>query len=305
MPEITEALTRKIGPLPVWAWGGVVGGGILVARALTGGSGGSGASVSPVALDSAASDVGGAGGASDAAQAALGYITLPNGSVVLDKPPEDVTIIPGGGSTGSTGSVTPTTTPLTLAQKLAAVVKEVIALRRLKPIAEKRWQKLHPQPAHETTTQRYNRLVSERAYLKRATGDTLGYGSMGDTVGVPVVQIPSMPPLPIGNVISLPVYDTPDIYRGPTFARGPIASSARIVMPPVNGGPTGTVVTPILPAASGRAPSASGRRLADPIMGILDRLTPGTPPTTLRPRLRLSTRLRTQALNVSGRNVSG
>ena len=32
MPKIKEVLTRKIGPLPVWAWGGVVVGGAFVGR---------------------------------------------------------------------------------------------------------------------------------------------------------------------------------------------------------------------------------------------------------------------------------
>jgi hypothetical protein len=37
MVDIAEAATRKIGPLPAWAWGAVVGGGFLVYRAVSGG----------------------------------------------------------------------------------------------------------------------------------------------------------------------------------------------------------------------------------------------------------------------------
>lgn len=40
MVDIAEAATRKIGPLPAWAWGGVVGVGLLVYRATSGGSDG-------------------------------------------------------------------------------------------------------------------------------------------------------------------------------------------------------------------------------------------------------------------------
>jgi hypothetical protein len=32
--DLKETLTRKLGPLPVWAWGGIAGGGVLVLRRL-------------------------------------------------------------------------------------------------------------------------------------------------------------------------------------------------------------------------------------------------------------------------------
>lgn len=38
MPDIGAALTRKLGPLPAWAWGAVVGGAVLGTRMLRGGS---------------------------------------------------------------------------------------------------------------------------------------------------------------------------------------------------------------------------------------------------------------------------
>lgn len=57
MIDVGEALTRKIGPLPVVAWGAIVGGGILVARALRGGS----SSSTPMIIG-AETGTGGAGG---------------------------------------------------------------------------------------------------------------------------------------------------------------------------------------------------------------------------------------------------
>ena len=58
MIDVGEALTRKIGPLPVVAWGAIVGGGILVARALRGG----GASSTPVIIGAESGSNGGGGG---------------------------------------------------------------------------------------------------------------------------------------------------------------------------------------------------------------------------------------------------
>lgn len=37
--DVKEAATRKLGPLPVWAWAGVVGGAVIVSRMLRGGGG--------------------------------------------------------------------------------------------------------------------------------------------------------------------------------------------------------------------------------------------------------------------------
>lgn len=65
MPDIRETLTRKIGPLPLYAWGAIVGGGLLVARKLTGGGAGSGGTVLGTVTD--AVDASGGGGGSDGA----------------------------------------------------------------------------------------------------------------------------------------------------------------------------------------------------------------------------------------------
>lgn len=47
MPEVAEVVTRKLGPLPVWGWAVVIGGGVLVWRAARGSGGGGGTTVIP------------------------------------------------------------------------------------------------------------------------------------------------------------------------------------------------------------------------------------------------------------------
>jgi hypothetical protein len=44
MPDVAATLTRKIGPLPLWAWGAIIGGGIVAAKVLSGGGSSSGSS---------------------------------------------------------------------------------------------------------------------------------------------------------------------------------------------------------------------------------------------------------------------
>lgn len=64
MVDIKEAATRKLGPLPVWAWGAVVGGGLLIYRVATGGGASDGASspfVQPVGGNVDYDDLGGGG----------------------------------------------------------------------------------------------------------------------------------------------------------------------------------------------------------------------------------------------------
>lgn len=54
MPSVPEALTRKLGPLPTYAWGAVVGGAVLGVKLLRGGGGGaSSAAVQSVGGDGA------------------------------------------------------------------------------------------------------------------------------------------------------------------------------------------------------------------------------------------------------------
>lgn len=67
MINVAEAATRKIGPLPAFAWGGIVGGGVLAWRMLHGGGGGgaSSAFVQPVGGPGMDFEGGGGGGAAE------------------------------------------------------------------------------------------------------------------------------------------------------------------------------------------------------------------------------------------------
>lgn len=67
MVDLKEALTRKLGPLPVWAWGGIAGGGVLALRRL-------GYIKAPAPADSTGAD---SSAVSD--EAALGVIAPPAG----------------------------------------------------------------------------------------------------------------------------------------------------------------------------------------------------------------------------------
>lgn len=80
--DVGEAATRKIGPLPAWAWGAVVGGGYLVYRVASGG--GSGGASSPFVQPIAGGDAfdyegaagGGGGGASSGSGTGTGTATV-------------------------------------------------------------------------------------------------------------------------------------------------------------------------------------------------------------------------------------
>lgn len=105
MTDIKASLTKKVGPLPVYAWGAIIGGGIVVARKLTGGgaTGGVGSGGVPVGsiidADPGVGDaIGGAVGGGGAGGGTIGSGTANPG-----------TTTPGtsGGTvgTGSTGTV--------------------------------------------------------------------------------------------------------------------------------------------------------------------------------------------------------
>lgn len=79
MIDVGAALTRKIGPLPAVAWGAIIGGGVLVAKFLRGGSDGSGGAPVVIGGDPGI-DLGGGGGGSSGG----------NGPPVVD----DVTNVP-------------------------------------------------------------------------------------------------------------------------------------------------------------------------------------------------------------------
>lgn len=75
---LQEAATRKLGPLPAWAWGAVVGGAILGVRWLTGGQGsGSSGTVVPIGGDGSDFDYG------DLPDAGGGGDPFDNGSDVI------------------------------------------------------------------------------------------------------------------------------------------------------------------------------------------------------------------------------
>lgn len=63
--DIRAALTRKIGPLPAWAWGGILGGGILVWRFARGGGSGTGTIIEGGMIPDGFGGGGGGGGGSD------------------------------------------------------------------------------------------------------------------------------------------------------------------------------------------------------------------------------------------------
>lgn len=80
--DVKEAATRKIGPLPVWAWAGVVGGAVLLTRVLRGGGSGGGSTVesgTPQIVGGGASGGGGVGtdypGSTAALEASLDQVT--------------------------------------------------------------------------------------------------------------------------------------------------------------------------------------------------------------------------------------
>lgn len=87
MIDVGAALTRKIGPLPAVAWGGIIGVGVLVARTLRGGgTGGSGGSPTIVGAD--LGDLSGGGGGSSNP----GPPTVDNGEHPAAPPPLRVVI---------------------------------------------------------------------------------------------------------------------------------------------------------------------------------------------------------------------
>lgn len=71
MVDIKDAATRKIGPLPAWAWGAVIGGGLIVYRMATGG-GSSSSSVQTLAGGLGDAGSGGGGGGGSNIQDAIG-----------------------------------------------------------------------------------------------------------------------------------------------------------------------------------------------------------------------------------------
>lgn len=89
--DVPPILTKKVGPLPVIAWVGVVGGAFVVYRVLTGG-GGSSASPSTALAPAADAGSSGAGGSSGDANTSPPVVTVPTAPVggVVGAPPPSV-----------------------------------------------------------------------------------------------------------------------------------------------------------------------------------------------------------------------
>lgn len=121
--DIRATLTRQVGPLPLYAWGLLAGGGILIARKLTGGSatggvGGGGTVLGTVTdADPGIGGGGSSGGGNGATQPPVG-----NGST---------------GTVGNTGKVTLVTltkeTPIYLPNSLSSIWRKLPALLNGKP----------------------------------------------------------------------------------------------------------------------------------------------------------------------------
>ena len=289
--DLKEQLTRKIGPLPVWAWGGVVGGGVLIAKAVTGGGGASSPFVTPIAQDGSGMNFGdplasGGGGGAEAPW----WTTLPGGQTIIDRPPGDVTILPPPSAPGTPNVPAPITrlrlsltgrTPISdasgnIVRYLRSGTFDAIKVR----INDRTYWKVTNSAGrvsyiHATSTPTY-KIITPPA-------PTTG-GDTSSTPGTPLAIVPSMPPMPRGNVLALPIFDGDAVYAGPTISAQPIASSARVVMPSLSsprGG--GSVAVPVVPAASGRP---TWTRALDPLARAADRMTPDNIGTTARPVIR-------------------
>lgn len=101
MPGLTEAATRKVGPLPAWGWGAVAVGGFVAWRVFRGG-GGNGTTAAGVPSVGAVGDSGGGGGGSgggsvdtSSLQAAIDSLTARIGNITIPGT--------GGGSGGDGG----------------------------------------------------------------------------------------------------------------------------------------------------------------------------------------------------------
>jgi hypothetical protein len=266
MPDIGETLQRKIGPLPVWAWGGVVGGGLLIAKTLTGGGGGASSPfVQPLA--------GGAQGAIDFA--------------------DDVGSSGGGGGGG--GGSTPAPNPVAaISQRLSLTGSTPIVDRTGKVIGTLKsgtfdvvkesfngrtyWKITSVGASSGTTyTGGYIHATSNPTYtLAGGTGDTGDATPLASSAPVPFSS-----PIPLGSRLALPEFSPiASRYTGPSIdALTPIASGARIALPSINGGPTGPVRPAILPD-SDAARRFSPTRIIAPVRARIDAVIPSRLPTT-------------------------
>lgn len=105
---VTEAVTRKLGPLPVWGWAAVIGGGFLVVRFLGGGSGTAGGITGGTGPTGPAGEPGEPGAPGE--QGLEGIPGLPGEPGIPGEPgPEGIPGLPGlPGEPGPTGEAGPT-----------------------------------------------------------------------------------------------------------------------------------------------------------------------------------------------------
>lgn len=310
MIDVGETLGRKIGPLPVWAWGGVVGGGLLIARAVSGNDGASSPFVQPIAQDGAFDFEGGGGGAGGGGgdQSPPWYATIPGVGTIIDRPPGEVTIIkpPTTGTPSTPGTSTPT--PRTF---LTLTKRTFLFRNPLKPhtgegasgsyvvqkvrIGGKWWYKIVGTKSGAASSRigQYIPFYSNPTTYRVATGDTMPFpmdGRGDSTPGTPIIAAGVLPPTPLGRMpryttdMGFPGGEPFRIYTGPSLDQDtPIPSSARVVMPSFNGdNRTGSVAIPKVPYPSARAGRFDPRRGLDPVARAFDRLRPPVPPTTVR-----------------------
>jgi hypothetical protein len=177
MPDIRAALTRKIGPLPAWAWGGVVGGGLLAMRALTGGgSGESSPFVQPIAggepfdFDAGA----GAGGASGGSGSIPG--TAP------DAPPDWWSKPPAWWPTPTPATPKPTKPKagkpnIDIDDRVRIPAPKIGSLPRVStptPKPKPKGAKVSTKPKPTPTTKRADAIKRARANVKRGSEQLIG-----------------------------------------------------------------------------------------------------------------------------------
>lgn len=224
MIDVGETLTRKLGPLPVWAWGAVVGGSIVVVRAVTGDKGASSPFVKPLA---------------DAA----GGMDFDPGS---------------GGGGGSAPGATPTPAPVPTPTPLPVVRPVRYYLQPLRTnvgtiagaFTGGKGGSGTLAPAPSATTGKIGSAAGP-------VGDT-------EAFTVPTVTIPERSPIPLGAMLALPVLDPHLIYwpgRPTLDTSTPIVGSGRVAVPSFSQDDSGSRLTlpnvPLSAAGPNRLPSVA------------------------------------------------
>lgn len=338
--DVGGALTRKIGPLPVWAWGGVVGGSLLAYRALTGSGGGGAVSsaVTPVGGGLADPSEGSGGGGASAETPTPWYAVIPGVGTIIDRPPGEVTIIKPPPTT------TPTPTPTPIAKLIATIRGDGRGAIYNSKGERIGYVSAGSREVAATKTRikgvDYYRILSGKwagKYLRAGstaftfkpftsgTGDTLAYAE-GDS-GTPLTPralVPAAPVLPLGNIVATPTLAVGVFrgYSGPTIdADVPIPSAARIALPPISGGAGSASLRPALPPGIDKPKPPANRsrwtrplprftidpieRIFAPVVLAADGQSSRLKGTTARLPLPLAQTVRNAAATRAGRNISG